>query len=91
VTGHPDRGKGRNGVFGEMNVVEADEREIVGDAQIGFKEGMLDADGGHVVRTHDGSRPSGLSEDLLHGVVATVKRVVAFYEPIGIGLEAGGL
>ena len=91
AAGHADGGEGRDGVFGEMNVVEADEGEVVGDAKVGFEESVLDADCGHVVGTHDGGGPGGEREDFVHGIAAAVERVIALDEPVGIGLEAGRL
>jgi len=74
-----------------MDIVEADEGEVVGNAKIGFEEGVLNADGGHVVGAHDGGWPVGQLEDLLHSVAAAIEGVIAFDEPLGIGLDAGGL
>ncbi len=91
VAGHADGGEGWDGVFGEVDVVEADEREVVRYAEVGFEEGVLNADGGHVVRAHDGGGPVGESEDLVHGIAAAVEGVIAFDEPVGIGLETDGL
>jgi len=91
TAGHTHGGEGRNGVLREVNVVEADEGEVVGNAKVGFEEGVLDADGGHVVGAHDGGGPGGQREDLLHGIAAAIERVIAFDEPVGIGLEAAGL
>jgi len=91
TAGHTHGGEGRDGVLREVNVIEADEGEVVGNAQVGFEEGVLDADGGHVVGAHDGGWPSGQREDLVHGIAAAVECVIAFDEPLGIGLEAGGL
>ena len=91
ATGHADGGEGWDGVFGEVDVVETDEGEVVGDAEVGFEERVLNTDGGHVVGTHDGGWPVGHREDLLHRVVAAIERVIAFDEPVWVGLEAGGL
>lgn len=52
--GHADGGEWGDGVFGEMDVVETDEREVVGDLEFGFEESVLNADGSHVVGAHDG-------------------------------------
>jgi len=71
-----------------MDVVETDEGEVVGDFEFGFEESVLDADGGHVVGTHDGGWPLGKSEDFLHGIAATVEGVIAFDEPGGLSFEA---
>ena len=57
--GHANGGERRDSVFGEMDVVETDEGEVVGDFKPGLEERVLNADGGHVVRAHDGGWARG--------------------------------
>ena len=57
--GHADGGEWRDGVFGEMDVVETDEGEVVGDFEFGLEERVLNAYGGHVVGAHDGGGTLG--------------------------------
>ena len=52
--GHLNCGERRNGDLGDVDVVEADDRKIVGYAQACAIELVQDADGGHVVGAHDG-------------------------------------
>ncbi len=88
LAGHADGGEGRDGVLGEVDVVEADEGEVVGDLEAGFEECVLDADGGHVVGAHDGGGPVFEGEDFFHGVASAVEGVGAFDEPCGVNIEA---
>jgi hypothetical protein len=89
LAGHADGGEGRDGVLGEMDVVEADQRKVIGDLEFGLEERVLDADGGHVVGAQDGGGPVGQSEDFLHRLQAAIEGVIGFDEPGRIDAKAG--
>jgi hypothetical protein len=84
---HTNGGERGNRVFGQVNVVEADDRKVFRDLESCLEERMLHADRGHIVGAQDGRRPVGQSENLLHGVAASVQRVIALHEPIRIALQ----
>ena len=71
-----------------MNVVEADDGDIVGDAQAGAIDGVLDSDGGHIVGAHDGGGHGLESEELGHGGHASFEGVIALDDAGGIEWDA---
>ena len=65
---HPHGGDGRTGIFGDHQVVQADEGDVLGGpkAQLGH---VADGVGGvGVAGAEDGRGPGGAGEHLLHGV-----------------------
>ena len=67
-----------------MNIVEADDGDIVGDAQAGAIDGVLDADGGHVVGADDGCGHGLECQELAHGRHTAFEGVVALEDAGGI-------
>ena len=88
---HLNSGQRRDGHFGDVNVVEADDGEIVGHAQAGAVKLMQNADGGHVVRAHHGCRNRLRGEQALHGRYSALQGMVSFDDPCGVGGDAAFL
>ena len=85
-----ERCQGWNCDFGDVDVVEADDGKIVGDAQAGAVELVQDADGGHVVGAHDGGGHLLFvcGEEALHAGDSAFHGVVPFDDPRGVGSDA---
>ena len=86
-----DAGERGQREFGEIDVVEADNGEILGHAeacQIGRAE---NADGGHVVGTDEGGGTRGELVQLLEARNASLQRVIALDDPFLLQRQAGGL
>ena len=81
VAGHLNGGERRDRDLGDVDVVEADDGEIVGHAEAGAVELVQDADGRHVVGAHHGSWHRPGDEELCHGGDAAFERVIAFDDP----------
>ena len=56
VSGLVHRGKGRIGQLGDIEVVEANDRNIFGTPQSRFAYGLQHAEGNHVIRGDDRGR-----------------------------------
>ena len=85
--GEAEGGEGRHGVGAELDVVEADDGDVAGDAEAELADCAHGADGGEVVGGEDcGGAGAGL-EDALHGVVAAVDAVIAFLDESGVAVE----
>ena len=89
--GEADGGQRGQGEFGEVNVVEADDGEVMGDAEAFHVCGAQDADGGHVVGADDGRGARGEGLQLAVAGDASFEGVVALDDPLFLEGEAGGL
>ena len=85
-----DRRERRQGVLGEVHVVEADHREILRHALAGHVRRAQNADGGHVVGANDGARTVAELAQLLIAGDAAFERVVALNDPLLANGQAGG-
>ena len=85
---HLDGRQRRNGYPGHLNIVEADDRKVVGYAQSGAVDLVQHADRGHVVGTHHcGGQPGGGGQQFLRGGDSAFQRVVAFDDPLRVDGE----
>ena len=66
-----------------MDVVEADDGDVAGDAEAELADGAHCADGGEVVGGEDGGGVRSGLEDALHRGVASVDAVVSFLDESG--------
>ena len=80
--GQTDSGERGQGEFCEIDVVEADDGQILRHAQTLHVGGAQNADGGHVVRADDGRGPRTESLQLTESDDATLERVIAFDDPL---------
>ena len=80
--GEADGGQGRQRELGEVDVVEADDGEVLGHAQAFHVSGAQDADGGHVVGADDGRGARGERLQLAEAGDAALERVVALDDPL---------
>ncbi len=71
-----------------MNVVKADDRQVVGDTQLSAIHLVKHSNRGHVVRAHDGSRQSFAGQQLFHCLDATFQRVIALDYPVRLKRNA---
>src|SRR5580704_555483 len=85
---HLNCGQRRNGDLGDVDVVEADDGEIVGHAEAGAVQLVQDADSGHVVGTHDGGWHLLHGEQAVHGGNSTLHGVIAFDDPCRFRCDA---
>ena len=79
--GEPDGGERRKREFGEINVVEADDGQILGHAQVLHVGGAQNADGGHVIGTDDCGGPRASRLEFAEPRYAALEGVVAFDDP----------
>ena len=83
------RGQGRRVGASSEDVVEADGRHVLGDAEAGVAQGPHGADAGQVIAGHHGAEQGGALEDERHGRFATGRTVVAVGDEAVIDLDAG--
>lgn len=87
---HADGGEGRVDELGEVDVVEADDGHVFGDAEAACLEGAEGADGHEVVGAEDGGGRLGVVEQFGHAGHAAFELVVAFDDELFFGDAAGG-
>ena len=85
--GEADGGQRGQRELGEVNVVEADDGEVLGHAQAFHVGGAEDADGGHVVGADDGRGARGEGLQLAVAGDAAFERVVALDDPLFLDRE----
>jgi hypothetical protein len=73
------------GEAGEVTVVEADDRDLVGHRDTGAQEGVEDADGAVVVEGEDGGGAGSLGEECSCGCRAVVLGQPARHEADAVG------
>ena len=86
--GHPDGGERWDSDLGDVDVIEANDGDIVGYAEAGAVKLMEHADGCHVVGAHDGCWAGIGGEELLHSCNTALEGVVPFDEPFGMRRDA---
>jgi len=69
-----------NDVRGGLDVVEAKDRDVVGNLEAGVVHGSYAADGGDIVETEDGGEVSAAQEELVNSRVAKGRGVDVFVE-----------
>ena len=78
---HLNGGQRRNGDVRDVNVVEADDGEIVGNSQSRAVKLVQHADRCHIVRAHHRGREPGAGKKLFRGRDTSLQRVVALDDP----------
>ena len=78
---HPNCSKRWDGVLGKVDIIEANEGEIVRNPEPGFEQRMLNPDSRHVIRADDGGRFLFESQELLHRIAAAVQGVISLNDP----------
>src|SRR5579884_2351863 len=86
-----DSGQSGLGKGAQLDVVEADERDVLWDTQAVFKDGPHGTDGGQIVGSDDSRRALRLVEQPQHGFVAAVGAVVALLQKAIVYLNAFSL
>ena len=84
-------GQRRQRELGEVDVVQPDDREVLGHAQPFVVGGAQNANGGHVVRANDRGRARGERLQLPKSGHAALRRVVALDDPLLLNCQPGGL
>ena len=79
--GEPDGGERRKRELGEIDVVEADDGQILGHAQALHVGGAQNADGGHVIRADDCCGPCCRALQFPEAGYAALEGVVALDDP----------
>jgi hypothetical protein len=78
--GLADGGETRVGVFGDEDVVEADDGDVARAGEADVFDGAYGPDGGGVVETEDGGEVEGAAEKLADGWIAELGRPGVFLE-----------
>lgn len=77
--GLADGGKARSVIIGELDVVETDDGDILGNAEVGVAKSANGADCGHIIEGNDGGKDTAaLQEGLHNGITKFGRRDVAF-------------
>ena len=80
VEGLADGGEAWVEVFGDDDVVEADDGDVARTVEAGVFNGADGADGGGVVEAEDGGEVAGAGEQIAHGRIAELGRPDVFFE-----------
>src|SRR5579863_3300718 len=81
-TREPDGGERGQRELRKIDVVEADDREVLGYVEVLHIGGAQDADGRHVVGANDCCRPGGERLEFVESSDAALERVIALNDPL---------
>ena len=66
---HLNRSQGRNGHAGDVNVIEADDRNVLGNPQSFLLDRLNGADRGHIIKREQGGKSRAPCKELLRDLI----------------------